>query len=129
MLYMSLAMAMWAIIDHIPGFFTQRYTTFEIWLLYWVTPNGWDMLLFVAVGLLGFVCLYGFDKADEVAPTRISAPNAMIQPIYLTGINFGLRGINPGRLSLAAAGLVIACFGFLTWRDKNLRTNIEVPHV
>ena len=118
MLYMSLAMAMWAIIEHIPSFFTQRYTTFEIvWLL------------FVAVGLLGFVCLYGFDQAAEVAPTRKSAPFAMIQPIYLIGIDFGLRGINPGRLSLAAAGLVIACFGLLTWRNKNLRANTEVPYV
>jgi hypothetical protein len=63
------------------------------------------------------------------APTWISAPFAMIQPIYLMGIDFGLRAINPGRLSLAAAGLVIASFGFLTWRNKNLRTNTEVPHV
>jgi drug/metabolite transporter (DMT)-like permease len=112
------------------------YTALTVWVIlsvlmpfYWVTPNGWDMLLFVAVGLLGFVCLYGFDKAAEVAPTWKSAPFAMIQPIYLIGIDFGLRGFNPGRLSLAAAGLVIACFGLLTWRNKNLRTITEVPHV
>jgi drug/metabolite transporter (DMT)-like permease len=112
------------------------YTAFSVWIVlsflmpfYWVTPNVWDMLLFVAIGLLGFLCIYGFDKAAEIAPTWVSAPFAMIQPLLIIGIDLGFRGINPGRLSLAAALLILACFGYLAWRNSPLRTNPGYHHV
>ncbi len=112
------------------------YTAFSVWIIlsmivpfYWVTPNGWDMLLFVAIGLLGFVCIYGFDKAAELAPTWVTAPIMMMQPILLIAIDFGFRGINPGRLSLVAIGIIFAGFGFLAWRTMPLRINFGTPHV
>jgi drug/metabolite transporter (DMT)-like permease len=112
------------------------YTAFSVWVVlsflmpfYWVTPNWQDMLVFIAIGLVGFVGIYGFDKAVEAAPTWVSAPFALVQPIVFTGLNFILRGINPGRLSLAASGLILACFGILLWRASPLRLKSGIKNV
>ncbi len=99
------------------------YTAFSVWIVlsvlmpfYWVTPNALDLLLFAAIGIVGLIGIFGFDKAAELAPTWVTAPFTMIQPILIIALNFGLYGINPGRLSMAAGGLIIACFGFLALR-------------
>lgn len=83
----------------------------------------------LSLGMVGFIGIYGFDKAVETAPTWVSAPFALVQPIIFTGLNFILRGINPGRLSLAASGLVLACFGFLLWRTSPLRLKSGINNV
>ena len=112
------------------------YTAFSVWIglsmlmpFYWVTPNGLDMLLFAAIGILDLISIYGFDKAAELAPTWVSAPIMMMQPILLIAIDFGFRGISPGWLSLVAIGLIFASFGFLAWRTMPLRKNFGTPHV
>lgn len=111
------------------------YTAFSVWIVlsvlmpfYWVTPNGWDLLLFAAIGILGLICIFGFDKAAELAPTWVSAPFTMVQPLLVVALNFGLHGINPGRLSLAAIGLVLLCFGYLAWRYLKLNPQPGYHH-
>ena len=103
------------------------YTAFSVWIIlsvlmpfYWVTPKGWDILLFIAIGILGFFCIFGFDKAAEVAPTWLSAPFALIQPILVIGIDWLLHGINPGRLSIASAAFILAGFALIAWRHNPL---------
>ncbi len=112
------------------------YTALSVWLVlsvlmpfFWVTPSAWDLLLFAAIGLLGFVCLVGFDKAAELAPTWVTAPFSLVQPLFILAINWGLRGINPGRLGLAAVGLLLAAFGFLLWRKSPLPAHHGKAHV
>lgn len=100
------------------------YTAFSVWVVlsflmpfYWVTPTGWDLILFAAIGLLGYVCIYGFDKAAELAPTWVSAPFAMIQPVLILLSGWFVRSIFPGRLSLAMGGLIFLILGYLAWRN------------
>lgn len=101
------------------------YTAFSVWIIlsffmpfYWVTPTFSDLLLFIAIGLLGYICIYGLDKAAEVAPTWVIAPFAFSQPVLILLSRWFLHHTFPGRLSLAAAGLIILCIGFLTWRKS-----------
>jgi len=101
------------------------YTALTVWIVlsafmpfYWVPPTGWDMLLFASIGLLGFLGLLGFDKAAEIAPTWVSAPVGFIQPVLVVLGDWAVRGIYPGRLSLAAAGLVIVYLGFLFYQNS-----------
>jgi len=102
------------------------YTAFSVWIVlsflmpfFWVTPTFADLLLFAAIGLLGYFAIYGFDKTAEVAPTWVAAPFAFIQPVLVLLADWMVRGLNPGRLSLAAAGFVAICIGFLAWRNSH----------
>lgn len=99
------------------------YTAFSVWVVlsalmpfYWVTPNLADTLLFSAIGLIGYVCLYGFDKAAELAPTWVSAPFGYTQPVLVLLTDWKLHGLYPGRIALGAAGLLIICLGVTTLR-------------
>jgi drug/metabolite transporter (DMT)-like permease len=103
------------------------YTAFSVWIVlsmlmpfYWVTPTWRDVLLFIALGLVGYIGLYGFDKAAEAGPTWQSAPFGFIQPVLILFSDWVLRGVFPGRISLAAAGLVAVSLGFLIWRNFSL---------
>ena len=102
------------------------YTAFSVWIVlsflmpfYWVAPTGVDLLLFAAIGLLGFVCILGFDKAAELAPTWVSAPFAFVQPVLVLFGDWALRNFFPGRLSLGVTGLIAISLGFLLWRSLN----------
>jgi len=110
------------------------YTAFSVWIVlsflmpfYWVTPNLQDFLLLAAIGLLGYYCIYGFDKAAEVAPTWVSAPFAFIQPVLILLNEWLLFGRYPGRLSLAAGGLLLFCIGFLAWRNSTKQRKLPTP--
>lgn len=99
------------------------YTAFSVWIVlsflmpfYWVNPTGTDLLLFAGIGLLGFVCIYGFDKAAELAPTWVSAPFAFVQPVLILLSEWIVRHYFAGRLSLGVAGLIVAALGLLIWR-------------
>jgi len=104
------------------------YTAFSVWLVlsffmpfYWVKPAAGDLLIFAAIGLLGFICIYGFDKAAELAPTWVSAPFAYVQPVLMLLTEWSLHNHHPGRLSLAAAFMLLAYFGLLAWQRKWIR--------
>jgi len=103
------------------------YTAFSVWIVlsflmpfYWVTPTLGDFLLLAAIGLIGYVGIYGFDKAAEVAPTWVSAPVAFLQPVLVLFSTWWVYNTNPGRLSLAAAGFVVLSIGFLAWKNLSV---------
>jgi len=105
------------------------YTAFSVWIvltplmfIYWVTPNLRDLLLLIVIGLTGYICILGFDRAAELAPTWVSAPFGYIQPILVLLTDWKLRGIYPGIMSLAAAGFILIALFVLLWmaRKKQL---------
>lgn len=106
------------------------YTAFSVWIVLsfivpfvWVTPSGLDLLLLAAIGLVGYICIFSFDKAAELAPTWVSAPFAFIQPILVLISDWALHNYFPGRLSIGLAGLAVLYLIFQLLRNaasKNL---------
>jgi len=111
------------------------YTAFSVWIVLsfvmpfvWVTPNGFDLLLFAAIGLLGYVCIFSFDKAAELAPTWVSAPFAFIQPVLIIISEWTLRNYFPGRLSLGLAGLIVLYLIFILLQNTAVKRLLPGYH-
>jgi drug/metabolite transporter (DMT)-like permease len=84
----------------------------------WITPSPLDLLVMVAVGVLGFVALYAVDRATAKAPTWVSAPFLYLQqPTFvilmrcLGRVQFGMKG-------LVATSLVVLA-GLYLWRRES----------
>ncbi len=111
------------------------YTAFSVWLVlcffmpfYWVTPTARDLLVFAAIGIVGYFTILGFDKAAELAPTWISAPFGFIQPVLTLLADWFVGTTFPGRLSLGIAGLIVLYLAYLLWRNLAPKSLIPGYH-
>jgi len=96
------------------------YTAFSVWIVlsfilpfYWITPNLHDLLIFAAIGLLGYFGIYGLDRAVENVPLWVVAPFAFTQPLFYLIFETLKFGYLPSHLAIAGAGIIIICITFL----------------
>lgn len=111
------------------------YTAFSVWLVlcffmpfYWVKPTGQDLLVFAAIGIIGYFAILGFDRAAELAPTWVSAPFGFVQPVLVLLAEWLLGHTFPGRLSLGIAALIVLILAFLLWRNLAPKSLIPGYH-
>lgn len=74
---------------------------------FWQRPPlaAWPIL--IAIGLVGLVALYAFDKACEAAPPARLAPLLCLQPATLLAVTFLTTGSGPGRMGAAGGAAIV----------------------
>lgn len=79
--------------------------------LFWQAPppTAWPTL--IAIGLVGLVALYAFDRACEAAPSAWLAPLLCLQPAVLIAVTDVATGNRPGWMALAGASAIVSAIG------------------
>lgn len=57
---------------------------------FWVTPTPGDMLLMIAVGVVGYVALLALDRSAAAGPVSVMAPLMALQVPMMMGLFWGL---------------------------------------
>lgn len=83
----------------------------------WIAPGGHDLLVMVAVGLLGFLTLLALDRMAAAAPVSLSAPLACLQLIPLMGVAWASGRSHAGWRS-AVGLLIIVTVALYLWQRE-----------
>lgn len=80
----------------------------------WITPSLPDLLVMMAIGLVGFVSLLAIDVATESAPASAAAPFVFVQLPIALAIASALGGTPVGRRALAGSAIVVVA-ALVSW--------------
>jgi drug/metabolite transporter (DMT)-like permease len=86
----------------------------------WVSPDGLDLLLLVAIGILGGIGQMLFTRAFRLAPAAVVSPFDYSGLIYVGIIGYIVWGDMPTPLFLLGAAIVIASGLYILHRETRL---------
>jgi drug/metabolite transporter (DMT)-like permease len=81
----------------------------------WVTPTPADLLVFVGIGIVGYLALFALDRMAAAAPVSIGAPFAFMQLVFMVAVGEA-EGLVPVRSHIMLGALLItAAVGCVWW--------------
>src|SRR5262249_47270517 len=83
----------------------------------WVTPNGVDALLLVAIGTIGGIAQVFVTAAFRSAPAAVVAPFDYAAILYVSVIGYVVWGDLPDRPLLIGAAILIASGLYILHRE------------
>jgi drug/metabolite transporter (DMT)-like permease len=86
----------------------------------WIVPTPWQLMLMIAMGLLGGIGQILVTESYRHAPASVVAPFAYTSMIYSIVIGYLLFGEIPQAIVLVGAAIVIAAGMFVIWRERKL---------
>jgi len=98
----------------------------------WVTPNAHDLVVMVAVGVLGYFALWALDRSTAAAPVSLAAPVAYMQIAFTFALFIGLgmmgHGMSVRRLALGLLLIVgAALYVWISESRLRLRDALATP--
>src|SRR5262245_59436793 len=98
------------------------YTALGVWVplsfafpWFWKTPGPRDLLLMMAIGVLGYLALFYIDRALDEAPVAKVASFALAQPVAGVLRDAVLRGRQPTPTSIVGVLVVFAAWAVFVW--------------
>jgi drug/metabolite transporter (DMT)-like permease len=89
---------------------------------FWQAPTLESILLWVSIGLFGFLGLFTLDRACEMAPASIVAPFAYTQPIWILILSCLVSGQFPGRFAILGVLIIVGSGLYLLWSGIGLQS-------
>jgi len=86
----------------------------------WAVPTPWQLVLMVAMGLLGGIGQILVTESYRHAPASVVAPFSYTAMIYSIVIGYLWFGEVPEAIVLAGAAVVISAGLFVIWRERKL---------
>jgi len=86
----------------------------------WVTPNPFDWVLLVAIGLMGGSAQLAITRAFRLAPAAVVAPFDYTALVYVGIIGYVVWGEMPTVVFLIGAAIVIASGLYILYRETKL---------
>jgi drug/metabolite transporter (DMT)-like permease len=82
----------------------------------WVTPTPADLVVFIGVGILGYLALLALDRMAAAAPVSLSAPFVFMQLVFMVAIGRAEGLVRTRSHFVFGALLIVAAIGLLWWR-------------
>ena len=92
--------------------------SFPLALLVWETPTSTQLLLLVAIGILGTIGHFGMTKALSVAEAGAVMPLDFTRLIWASLIGIWLFGEYPGVWTVVGGGVIICSATYVIWRES-----------
>jgi drug/metabolite transporter (DMT)-like permease len=86
----------------------------------WRTPQGFDWLLFVAMGVIGALSQLCLIRAFRLAPAAVVSPFSYTGLIWATIFGFVMFLELPGVWTLAGAALIVGSGLYVFHRERTL---------
>ena len=86
----------------------------------WIIPTAQDLLIMVAVGVLGLLTLLALDRMAAAAPVSRAAPLVYLQIPIAVACHAGLSHQFPGRRIGLGVSLILVCALFVWLRESRL---------
>ena len=91
--------------------------------LHWQTPDGWlTWVLFLTMGIFGWLGHQMLTVAHRYAPASLLAPFVYVQLLYMTASSWLIFSQPPTRWILLGAPIVMASGFYIWWRERQLKS-------
>ena len=95
--------------------------------LYWVTPNGTQILLGTGIGVAATVGHWIVVQAFRYADASVLAPFSYVQLVWVTLLGYFVFGEVPDAFTFVGAAIIIASGVYTAHRERVRRAKIAVP--
>jgi drug/metabolite transporter (DMT)-like permease len=95
--------------------------------LYWVTPNGTQILLGTGIGVAATVGHWIVVQAFRYADASVLAPFSYVQLVWVTLLGYFVFGEVPDVFTFVGAAIIIASGVYTAHRERVRRAKIAVP--